>query len=114
MALPNPPGTRPFRPLLRSFPAPPRLALSAHPEVLLPLPQVAAATDRGRVRRRNEDAVEADAQLGLAVVADGMGGHPAGDVASHLAADQIHAWRSGLDPLPSFLPPQAGSRSPMG
>ena len=78
------------------------------------LPEVAGATDRGRVRRKNEDAFEADADLGLALVADGMGGHPAGDVASHLAADRSHAWRSELSFLPSSLPPGPGSRSPLG
>lgn len=46
-------------------------------------------TDRGRVRARNEDAVAVDADCGLVVVADGVGGSSAGDVASRLAADTI-------------------------
>ena len=46
-------------------------------------------SDRGRVRPRNEDAVAVHAELGLVVVADGVGGASAGDVASRLAADTI-------------------------
>jgi protein phosphatase len=42
-------------------------------------------TDRGRVREANEDCVLADADRGLFVVADGMGGHAAGEVASAIA-----------------------------
>ncbi len=43
----------------------------------------AVGTDRGLVRATNEDAVHADATM--AVVADGMGGHAAGEVASAMA-----------------------------
>lgn len=39
-------------------------------------------TDVGRRRQRNEDAMFADADIGLFAVADGIGGHSAGDVAS--------------------------------
>ena len=46
-------------------------------------------TDRGRVRARNEDAVAVEADCGLVVVADGVGGSTAGDVASRLAAETI-------------------------
>lgn len=45
---------------------------------------IEAMTDVGRVRDHNEDAVIADAQHRFAVVADGMGGHNAGEVASEL------------------------------
>jgi protein phosphatase len=38
----------------------------------------------------NQDWLEWDLDLGLFVVADGMGGHNAGEVASHLAARAIH------------------------
>lgn len=47
--------------------------------------EMVARSDTGRVRRNNEDAVFANAKLGLAVLADGMGGHNAGEVASNMA-----------------------------
>lgn len=46
--------------------------------------EMVARTDTGRIRRNNEDAVFANAKLGLAVLADGMGGHNAGEVASNM------------------------------
>ncbi len=50
----------------------------------------ACATDVGRVRPNNEDAVLVDPDLGLAVLADGMGGYQAGEVASRLCCRIIH------------------------
>lgn len=44
-------------------------------------------TDRGLVREANEDASLVLNDLGLWIVADGMGGHPGGDVASRLAVE---------------------------
>jgi len=45
----------------------------------------ALATDVGRVRGNNEDAVAEDAEIGLLVLADGMGGYNAGEIASGIA-----------------------------
>jgi len=52
---------------------------------------MAGATDVGRVRSNNEDAIEWDERLGLAILADGMGGHRAGEVASRTAAQHVKA-----------------------
>ncbi len=47
--------------------------------------QAAGATRVGRVRHINQDAFCSEPELGLLAVADGVGGRPAGDVASRLA-----------------------------
>ncbi|TAK24324.1 MAG: serine/threonine-protein phosphatase [Myxococcaceae bacterium] len=49
-------------------------------------------SDVGRVRKHNEDAFIIDDSLGLYVVADGLGGHAAGEVASEEAVYNIRGW----------------------
>lgn len=59
----------------------------------------AGATHRGRVRQLNEDAFMIDPGIGLMLVADGIGGHEAGDVASVKAVTAIREFLA--DRLPS-------------
>ena len=47
--------------------------------------QICADTDPGLARDNNEDAIAIDAQTGLCILADGMGGYNAGEVASGMA-----------------------------
>jgi len=75
---------------------------------------VVSRTHPGAVRTVNEDSVLWDPDLGLLVVADGMGGHNAGEVASKLAvetmrsvleknsADDDFTWPFGLNPNLSY------------
>jgi len=58
---------------------------------LLGVLEIVTRTDPGLVRGQNEDAVVADANQGLAVLADGMGGYNAGEVASSMATKLLHA-----------------------
>jgi serine/threonine protein phosphatase PrpC len=66
-------------------------------------------TDKGRLRPTNEDCFAIHEELGLCVVADGMGGHNAGEVAARLAVDAVveHVAERGprlgsLEPAASF------------
>jgi protein phosphatase len=58
----------------------------------------ASLTDAGRVRDHNEDCIESRPEIGLFVLADGMGGYNAGEVASGMATSLIadgfnEAWK---------------------
>lgn len=52
--------------------------------------EICTQTDQGRVRKNNEDAVAFDAQTGVCLLADGMGGYKAGEVASAMAVASIN------------------------
>jgi protein phosphatase len=59
----------------------------------------AGHTDTGRNRDHNEDCIGFDTGTGVAVLADGMGGHKAGEIASRMAVEQVlRQLRSRLGP----------------
>ncbi|MCS6858653.1 MAG: protein phosphatase 2C domain-containing protein [Sandaracinaceae bacterium] len=68
------------------------------------------ATDVGRKRKHNEDAFAIDEERSLYIIADGMGGYAAGEVASQMCVEAIlRAYRTnhfGGQPIPG-LPPRA-------
>ena len=51
--------------------------------------EIATCTDPGMVRSHNEDSIASDPANGLVVLADGMGGYNAGEVASGMATTVI-------------------------
>lgn len=73
---------------------------------------IVVRTDPGKVRAHNEDAVFGDAGLGLAILADGMGGYNAGEIASGMAVTLLSGGFSGLIPggHPEALDPASGKR----
>ena len=70
-----------------------------------------AATDVGNVREHNEDNFLVDKKMSLFIVADGMGGHAAGEVASAIAVRTIHEeLKRERDLLNDFREGQRGAR----
>ncbi len=54
--------------------------------------EIVTRTDAGKVRSNNEDSVLANAACGFVVLADGMGGYNAGEVASGMATSMLGKW----------------------
>ena len=59
--------------------------------------QAAARSDVGRIRQNNEDAFLCEPELGLYVIADGMGGHAGGEIASAMA---VRGLRRAIEKAP--------------
>lgn len=74
---------------------------------------VAAKTHCGRVRPINEDSYLVPEGDSLALVADGMGGHRAGEVASSMAAEAIRlSARKAAEGTSRSRPPSPGCARP--
>ena len=69
--------------------------------------EIVLRTDPGLIRGHNEDAVFANPNLGMAILADGMGGYNAGEVASGMAITRLS---SALEAAFSQTPPFSSDR----
>jgi serine/threonine protein phosphatase PrpC len=82
-----------------------------HPVLSLGICRSYARSDIGLRRKVNQDAFLTDDTLGLYVVADGMGGHAAGEVASREAVDTVYGMvKRGLETMPDLRGPLAHDR----
>jgi protein phosphatase len=68
--------------------------------------EVAYLTDVGNVRQYNEDSIAVDVPNGILALADGMGGHRAGEVASRMATETLVAGLSAASRTFSANPHQ--------
>jgi protein phosphatase len=77
--------------------------------------EIASHTDPGMVRSHNEDSIASIAEKGLVVLADGMGGYNAGEVASGMATTVITTEMRQLldDYSPYETDPQSGQKAAM-
>jgi PPM family protein phosphatase len=77
--------------------------------------EIASHTDPGMVRAHNEDSIASIAEKGLVVLADGMGGYNAGEVASGMATTVITTELRQLleDHPPHKVDPQSGQKAAM-
>lgn len=85
---PSPPGREGSLPLLRArarFPSQER----RYGNHMALVTEAAGLTDVGRKRKGNEDSLFLNEKMGLFIVADGMGGHLAGEVASRVVVDTM-------------------------
>ncbi|MBV1774378.1 Stp1/IreP family PP2C-type Ser/Thr phosphatase [Burkholderiaceae bacterium DAT-1] len=66
--------------------------------------EMVALSDTGLLRSHNEDAIVIDRDHGIALLADGMGGYQAGEVASHIAVSMVsEGLRSSLGVIPAHV-----------
>lgn len=72
--------------------------------------EIAVVTDVGNVRQFNEDRIATDPDCGVVVLADGMGGHRAGEVASQMATQIV---LSGLQNQVADFAADAGRQAPL-
>ncbi len=71
--------------------------------------EIAGATDPGCVRKNNEDNFAVEPDLGLLVVADGMGGHNSGEVASDISCKTIVDYARKMLGGEKTMVPEGGS-----
>ena len=71
--------------------------------------EIVGHTDPGMVRSHNEDSIANDVRYGLAILADGMGGYNAGEVASGMATTVLMTeLQQVLTHTPPFEPDEHG------
>lgn len=79
--------------------------MTYYPNVQL---EFASATDSGLIRAHNEDSVAVSPEFGLAVLADGMGGYNAGEVAASMATASLrHQIETALTKSPQLFEVEA-------